>query len=129
MAALNPQMGNRFLFESRIAVLKNKKAIACLQIALCHPEAGVQIAALRALGELKDPSTVHFILLYAEYMAISIGGSEEATIHGPIHIAIAQTLSEITGVKVTVRGQDPEGLQRAILQWEKWDVEQRSKIH
>jgi hypothetical protein len=85
----------------------------------------VQIHALRALERLNDKRAVPLLVLYAEYMAVHEGGSENATIHGVIHQATAKTLSALTGVRVTLqRGQDPEGLLRGVRQWRKWLCDQ-----
>jgi hypothetical protein len=127
MAGLNPKTGNRNSFRARIAALEKKKAIWCLQITLCHPDSSVQIAALRALANLKDPRAVHFLLIYSEHMAVLVMGSEDATIHGIIHETLSRTLSEITGVTIPIHGQDPESLKRAIPLWEKWDIEHATR--
>jgi hypothetical protein len=65
---------------------------------------------------------VPFLLIFAEYMAVPEGGSENSTIHGIIHKSVAKTLSTLTGVTVTLDGQDPDGLKRGIRMWRKWLV-------
>ncbi len=102
---------------SGIIALERQKAIWSLQASLCHPNDDVQIDALRALGRLKDSRAVPFLLLYADYMAVIVPGSESATIHGIIHHEVAETLSLITGLEIQIEGQDPEGLQKAIVRW------------
>jgi hypothetical protein len=104
--------------------LEDHKAAWCLACCLCHPSSDVQIHALRALKRLGDRRVVPFLVLYAEYMAVTIGGSENATIHGVIHTDVAQTLSALTGVRVEIKGQNPEGLLRGVRLWRRWLVEQ-----
>lgn len=107
-----------------IEALEQQKALWSLQAALCHPQEDVQIHAIRALGRLKDPRAVPFLLIYADYMAVFEGGSRNAALHGIIHKSLAQTLSAITGVSVTLDRQDPDGLKRAIRQWAQWNLDQ-----
>jgi hypothetical protein len=107
-----------------VAELEKQRAVWCLLSALCHPSQDVQIHALRALERLKDKRAVPFLLLYAEYMAVEVDGSENATVHGILHGAVARTLSTLTGVEVALRGQDAEGLKQGIKQWRKWQVQQ-----
>jgi RNA polymerase sigma factor (sigma-70 family) len=107
-----------------VAELEKQKAVWCLLSCLCHHHPDVQIHALRSLERLGDKRAVPFLLLYAEYMAVLVGGSENATIHGIIHQSAAKTLSALTGVRVAVTGQDPDGLKKGIKRWRKWLVEQ-----
>jgi hypothetical protein len=105
--------------------LEKEKSVWCLASCLCHPHPDVQIRALQSLERLGDKRIVAFVVLYCEYMAVLVPGSENATIHGIIHTTTARTLSALTGVKVAVRqGQDPEGLKRACRRWRKWLLEQ-----
>lgn len=106
-----------------VAELEKQKAIWSLQSCLLHPSEDVQLHALRSLERVGDRRAVPFLLIYAEYMAVPEAGSENATIHGMIHESLAQTLSALTGVRVSLKGQDPEGLSRAIKRWRKWQVE------
>jgi hypothetical protein len=106
-----------------VAELEKQKALWSLLSCLIHPSEDVQIYALRSLERLGDKRAVPFLLIYAEYMAVQEAGSENATIHGIIHESIAQTLSVLTGMKVTLKGQDSEGLKRGIKIWRKWLVE------
>ena len=106
-----------------VAALEKQKALWSLLSCLIHPSEDVQINALRSLERMGDKRAVHFLLIYAEYMAVDESGSENATIHGIIHKSIAQTLSALTGMKVTLKGQDPEGLKRGIKIWRKWLAE------
>lgn len=106
-----------------VAELEKQKAVWALLSCLCHPHDDVQIHALRSLEHLGDKRAVPFLLTYAEYMAVLEGGSENATLHGIIHESIANTLSALTGVKVTLEGQDPQGLKKGIKLWRKWLVE------
>jgi RNA polymerase sigma factor (sigma-70 family) len=105
--------------------LEKEKAVWCLASCLCHPHPDVQIRALRALGRLKDRRAVPFLVLYAEYMAVFVPGSESATIHDIVHTETAGVLSSLTGVRVTLRGQDPEGLLRGVRLWRRWLLEQK----
>jgi hypothetical protein len=107
--------------------LENAKAVWCLQSCLCHPSEDVQIRALQSLRRVGDKKAVHFLLLYAEYMAVCEDGSENATIHGIIHESIASASSDLTGVRLAVDGQDPEGLRLGIKKWRKWLVDQDSQ--
>ncbi len=101
--------------------LEGLGAFRSLLVCLCHPSIDVQAKALRSLARLKEKRTVPFILIYAEYMAVHVEGSEEATIHAIIHRELASTLSSITGVEASIgRYQDPAGLKRAICQWRQW---------
>jgi hypothetical protein len=100
--------------------LAAEKAVWSLASCLVHPHEDVQILALRALERLRDPRVVPFLLIYADYMAVWEGGSESATIHGIIHSSIGSALSALTGVPVEIKGQDPEGLRRAIARWRRW---------
>ena len=108
-----------------VAELEKAKAVLCLQSCLCHPSPDVQIHVLRSLERLKDKRAVPFLVLYAEYMAVWVDGSENATIHGIIHRSVARTLSSLTGVRVTLKDhrQDPEGLRKGIRLWRKWQCE------
>jgi WD40 repeat protein len=103
-----------------VAELEKERAVWSLVSCLCHPARGVQIRALRSLERLKDTRAVPFLLLYAEYMAVILEGSECATIHGVIHETVAKTLSTLTGMQVILQGQDPEGLKKGIKRWRKW---------
>jgi len=103
-----------------VSELEKLKAIWSLQSCLIHPSEDVQIHALRSLTKIGDKRAVPFLLMYAEYMAVLEGGSENATIHGIIHESIANALSTLTGVKIKLDGQDPEGLKRGITKWRKW---------
>jgi RNA polymerase sigma factor (sigma-70 family) len=107
-----------------VAELEKQKAVWCLLSCLGHYHADVHIHALRSLERLGDQRAVPFLLLYAEYMAVFVGGSENATIHGIIHQSVAQTLSTLTGVRVELQGQDPVGLHKGLKLWRKWLVEQ-----
>jgi RNA polymerase sigma factor (sigma-70 family) len=122
-AKLNASKRNATWFDG-VKELEKEKAVWCLTACLCHPHPDVQIHALRALAGLKDRRAVSFLVLYAEYMAVLVEGSENATIHGIIHAETARALSELTGVRVTLRGQDPEGLKRGVRRWQKWLCEQ-----
>ena len=55
---------------------------------------------------------------------VLVEGSENATIHGIIHESAAHTLSALTGVRVELKGQDPDGLKRGVRLWRKWQDEQ-----
>jgi hypothetical protein len=110
-----------------IAGLQKERAIWSLLSGLCHPSDDVQIRALNSLAIVKDKRTVPFLLIYAEYMAVHESGSENATLHGTIHRSIAKTLSEITGLTITIDGQDPEKLKRAIRLWRKWEYESQTR--
>jgi hypothetical protein len=105
-----------------VAELEKQRAVWCLQSCLCHPSPDVQIHALRSLERLRDKNAVAFLVLYAEYMAVPVAGSENATIHGVLHASLAKTLSALTGVEVTLKGQDEEGLKKGIKRWRKWLV-------
>lgn len=105
--------------------LEKEKAVWSLLACLVHPHDDVQGRALESLARLKDKRTVPFLLIYAEYMAVYEGGSENATLHGILHQAIARTLSEITGIKVIITdGQNPTKLKQGIRLWRKWESEQ-----
>jgi hypothetical protein len=108
--------------------LEEGHAVWCVVSCLCHPSEDVQINALRALGRLGDKRVVPFLLIYADYTAVSEEGSENATIHGIIHKSIAECLTNLTGVKVKLEGQDPEGLKQGIRSWRKrlveWEADQ-----
>jgi RNA polymerase sigma factor (sigma-70 family) len=119
-AKLDARERNVTWFEG-VAELEKEKAVWCLASCLCHPSPDVQIHALRSLERLGDRRAVPFLVLYAEYMAVEIGGSENATIHGVIHQDTAKTLSALTGVRVMLTGgQDAAGLRRGIRLWRKW---------
>ena len=106
-----------------IEELEKQKAFWSLLSCLIHPSDDVQIYALRSLERLGNTKAVPFIIIYAEYMAVSEGGSENATIHGIIHESIAKTLSSLTGIKIQIKGQDPGRLKNGINLWRKWLVE------
>ena len=103
--------------------LEKQKAVWSLLSCLIHPSEDVQINALRSLERLGDKRAVSFLLIYAEYMAVLEGGSENATIHGIIHESIAKTLSSLTGIKIEIKGQDPGRLKNGIKLWRKWLIE------
>lgn len=103
-----------------VSELEKLKAVWSLQSCLAHPSEDVQINALRSLAQIGDKRAVSFLLIYAEYMAVPEGGSENATIHGIIHKTLADTLSTLTGVKIKLDHQDPEGLKQGIAKWRKW---------
>jgi RNA polymerase sigma factor (sigma-70 family) len=106
-----------------VAELEKQQVVWCLLSCLCHHSPDVQIHALRSLERLGDKRAVPFLLLYAEYMAVLVSGSENATIHGIIHQSVAQTLSALTGVRIAVKGQDPDALRKGLKQWRKWLVD------
>ena len=105
-------------------MLEREHAVWCLQACLCHPHPDVQINALRALRRLQDPKAVPFLLIYAEYMAVFVPGSEGATIHGIVHEELAATLSALTGIVAEIKEQAPGTLLKAIREWRKWLLEQ-----
>jgi hypothetical protein len=106
-----------------VAQLEAEGAAWCLTSCVVHPHEDVQIHALRALERIGDRRVVPFLLVYAEYMAVLEGGSESATIHGIVQSSVAKTLSALTGVRVEISGQDPEGLRAAITKWRRWLVD------
>jgi hypothetical protein len=110
-----------------VAELEKRKAVWSLLSCLCHPHEDVQFHALRSLKRLQDKRAVPFLLIYAEYMAVFEAGSENATIHGIIHETIAETLSSLTGIGVTIRGQNPDGLKNGVRQWRRWLADQDIK--
>lgn len=97
--------------------LERQRAVWPLVAALWHPSPDVQLRALRALARVADPAVVAPLLTYAESMALFVEGSERATLHGLLHEALAETLSALTGVPVSLQGQDPDGLLRGIAAW------------
>jgi hypothetical protein len=103
-----------------VAELEKQKAVWSLLSCLCHPSDDVQIHALRSLKRLQDKKAVSFLLIYAEHMAVYEAGSENATIHGIIHESIAETLSSLTGISITIQGQNPAGLLNGVRQWREW---------
>ncbi len=123
---LNPRRDNNECFEA-VDILEKEKAEWSLQACLVHPSEDVQIRALLALGRLRSENAVPFLFIYGHYMAVHEAGSENATIHGIIHRTLAQTLSTITGVEVSIEGQDPEGLERGLLKWTRWLLDQRQE--
>lgn len=124
---LNANRGNIEWFEG-IEELEKEKALWSLLSCLIHPHEDVQIYSLRSLEKLNDKRAVPFILIYAQYMAVLEGGSENATIHGAIHETIAKTMYSLTNVKVEINRQDPEKLKQGILLWYKWLVENEKSI-
>ncbi|MEX0653823.1 MAG: HEAT repeat domain-containing protein [Phycisphaeraceae bacterium] len=100
-----------------IELLEQAEALWSLQACLVHPSEDVQIHALRALGRLGNERAVPFLLIYAHHMAVLEVGSENATIHGIIHRTLAETVSTLTGVRIALDGQDPQGLRRGIRMW------------
>ena len=109
-----------------VAELEKQKAVWSLLSCLVHPSEDVQIHALRSLERVADKRAAPFLLIYAEYMAVDEAGDENATIHGVIHESVAKTLSALTGVRVSLKGQDPAGLSRGTKLWRKWQVEHNS---
>lgn len=103
-----------------IEILEKEGAVWALVSCLSHPSADVQIHSLRGLGRIGGSNTIPSLLTYAESMAVSIGGSENATIHGIIHETIAKTMSSITGIRITISGQDPLELRKGIDMWRAW---------
>jgi|GEM_PF-4569417 len=123
-AKLDVQAQNVTWFEG-VGELEKAKAVWCLQSCLCHPSSDVQIRALQSLRRLGNVKAVPFLVIYAEYMAVLVEGSEGATIHGVLQSELAKTLSTLTKVEVTVhKHQDPEGLKKGIRRWQKWLSEQ-----
>jgi len=114
--------GNVGWFEG-VAELEQQKAVWSLLSCLIHPSEDVQIHALRSLERIGDRRAVPFLLIYAEHMTVFEAGSENATIHGVIHESVANTLSALTGVRISLKGQDPAGLSRGIKLWREWEVE------
>jgi hypothetical protein len=110
-----------------VAELEKQRAVWSLLSCLCHPSDDVQIHALRSLNRLQDKRAVSFLLTYAEYMAVYEAGDENATIHGIIHESIAETLSSLTRIGITIRGQNPDGLKNGIRQWRRWLADQDIK--
>lgn len=66
MVRLAPARGN-VQWTLALEVLQTKRAIGCLQIALCHPHGDVQIGSLRAIRALAAKEAVPFVLLHAEH--------------------------------------------------------------
>ena len=114
-----------------VAELEKHKAVWSLLSCVCHPSDDVQIHALRSLKRLQDQRAIPFLLIYAEYMAVYESGSENATLHGIIHESIAETLSSLTGIGITIRGQNPGELKNGVRGWRRWlanqDIEQGIK--
>jgi hypothetical protein len=110
-----------------VSELEKQKAVSSLLSCLCHSSDDVQIHALRGLKRLQDKRAVPFLLIYAEYMAVFESGSENATIHGIIHESIAEPLSSLTGISITIRGQDPDGLKNGVRRWHRWLADQDIK--
>jgi hypothetical protein len=108
---------------SGLEELEKLKAVWALLSCLIHPHDDVQIKALNSVERLNDKAAVPFLLVYAEYMAVLEGGSENATIHGIIHETIARTLSSLTGIKLKLDGQDPGRLMNGVMLWRKWLIE------
>lgn len=109
-----------------VAELEKLKASWALQSCLIHPSEDVQIFALNSLERIKDKRSIPFLLIYADYMAVFEAGSENATIHGGIHQSVASTLSTLTGIKIEIKGQDPEALKQGIKKWRNWMVKNDS---
>jgi hypothetical protein len=110
-----------------VAELEKQRAVWSLLSCLCHPSDDVQIHALRGLKRLQNTRAVPFLLIYAENMAVYEAGSENATIHGIIHESIAETLSSLTGIGITIRGQNPVELKNGVRQWRRWLANQDIK--
>lgn len=60
-------------------------------------------------------------------MAVYESGSENGALHAVIHETIAETLSSLTGISITIRGQNPEGLMNGVRQWREWAANQNIK--
>ncbi|MBO0858023.1 MAG: hypothetical protein J2P21_06115 [Chloracidobacterium sp.] len=99
-----------------VAELEEQKAIWSLLSRLSRPSDDVQYHSLRALKRLEDKRAVPFLLIYAESMAVYVGGSEQTTACG----LIAETLSTLTGISLTIRGQNPRGLMEVVRQCREW---------
>ena len=110
-----------------VAELEKQRAVWSLLSCLCHPSDDVQINALRGLKRLQDKRAVPFLLSYAESMAVYVSGSEQATVHGLIHESIAETMSSLTGIGITIRGQNPEELINGVRLWREWLAGQNTK--
>ena len=106
-----------------IEELEKLRAIWPLLSCLIHPHDDVQIEALNSLARLDDKRAIPFIIIYAEYIAVFEGGSENAALHGIIHKTIAKTLSSLTKIKLEIDGQNPEKLKLGIKLWRKWLIE------
>jgi hypothetical protein len=126
---LKPENANTGWFAA-IEALEKARAIWSLQACLCHASPDVQVKAIEALGHVRDSRTAHFIILYAEYMAVDVGGSESATVHGIRLHSIAQTMSAITGLPNTYNRdsseklmQNLDDLRRLVDQWRRWELE------
>lgn len=124
---LNANRRNTEWFEG-IEELEKQKAVWSLLSCLIHPSEDVQIYSLRSLEKLNDKRAIAFILIYAQYMSVFEGGSENATIHGIIHQTIAKTLSSLTNVKIEINQQNPEKLKQGVLHWYKWLIENEKLI-
>jgi hypothetical protein len=92
-----------------------------------HPSEDVQIEALRSLKRLGDKLAVPFLLVYAESQAVYEVGSENATIHGIIHETIAEVISDLTGIRLSVKGQAAEKLRQGVLVWRNWLMKQQQR--
>jgi len=110
-----------------VAELEKQKAVWSLLSCVCHPSDDVQIHALCSLKRLQDQRAIPFLLIYAEYMAVHESGSENATLHGIIHESIAETLSSLTGIGITIRGQNPDELKNGVRGWRRWLANQDIK--
>jgi hypothetical protein len=116
---LEPTQTNVDWFEA-IDSLRKAGARWAIAVALGHPDIDARIHAARALGQMRDRATAFYMVEVARSAAVFVSGSESATLHGIWMHALADAISDCTGIRVTLgAGQDPSGLASATQVWTK----------
>jgi len=99
-----------------VELLARKRAVWCLQATLCDPRGDMRSEALRALRKIGDPRAVRFLIIFADKMAVTVMGSECATIHSITIRELGATLAALTGVKIKLVGPQDVGELRRVMQ-------------
>ncbi len=102
-------------WHAGLAELERARAVACLELALCHPSHGLQREALAALGRVNDRKVVPFLLVFANYLADGGGGEQ---VREGLHAELMQAMRTITGVPAEGPDRTPISLRNAIAAWQ-----------
>lgn len=104
-----------------VSIVVEEGAACSLVALLWHADEWTSIRAARSLGkvpEVTHPLALPFLLASIERLAVAVEGSEEATLHAMLHDGLFEGMGILTGeISSHARGQDPEGLLRALPVW------------
>ena len=112
------QTHNNKQWLSAINKLRQKKATYHLLAATAHSFYDVKIAAVKALKELNDTSSIPYLITVAQENAFDAQGSEEATLHKIFQQNIIETLNHLTKKNTIYKaGDETSALKKGVLIW------------